>query len=203
VLSFTGNLTSVSDPQGLLPAGLVPGASILGMLSYSPDAPCQPVFQQPTTCEYIVSPSSLSLWLDTTPIASVAGRAYVFVQDGPLVDSFSASVAGAAGPSGGSVPVWSSSDFQLLDPMATALGGTELPTTPLDLTAFAKRTFGAGGCYGGACTGNPQDQFQIVGTIVSVQAVPEPGTGWLFALGLSGLVGWGPIRRCHSRRAAR
>jgi len=172
------------------------------MLSYSPDAACQPVFQQPTTCEYIVSSSSLTLWLHATPVASVAGPAYVFVQDGPLVDSFSASVAAAAAPSGGSVPIWSSSDFQLLDPRATALGGTALPTLPLDLTGFARHTFDAGGCYGGACTGNPLDQFQVVGTIVSIQAVPEPGAGWLLALGLSGFGGWGSIGRRDSRFAA-
>jgi hypothetical protein len=181
LVSFTGILTTVSDPQGLLPAVLAPGTSVVGTLSYASGALCQAVL--PTTCEYIVSPSSLSLSLDGTPIASVNGRAYVFVEDGPLADSFSASVGGSAGTSGGSNPVWLSGDLQLSDPRATTLGGTELPTT-LDLSGFAQHTFDAGGCYGGACTGNPQDEFQIAGTIMTMQVVPEPGTETLLAFGL-------------------
>jgi hypothetical protein len=186
LVSFTGILTTVSDPEGLLPAALAPGTSVVGLLSYASGASCQGVL--PTTCEYIVSPSSLSLSFDATPTVSVDGRAYVFVEDGPLADSFSASVGGSAGPSGGSNPVWLSGDLQLSDSRGTALGGTELPTA-LSLSGFAQHTFDASGCYGGACTGNPQDAFQIVGTIMTMQAVPEPGTGGLLAFGLWAL-GW-------------
>lgn len=181
LVSFTGILTSVSDPQGLLPAGLEPGVSMVGMLSYASGASCQAVL--PTTCEYIVSPSSFSLSLDATPIASIDGRAYVFVEDGPLADSFSTSTGAPAGPGSGSNADWLSGDLQLSDPRGTALGGMQLPTA-LDLGGFAQHTFDAGGCYGGACTGNPQDQFQIVGTIMTMQVVPEPGTGTLLAFGL-------------------
>jgi PEP-CTERM motif len=192
LVSFAGILTSVSDPQGLLPAGLAPGTSIVGTLSYASGASCLAVL--PTTCEYIVSPSSLSLSLEGTPIASVDGRAYVFVEHGSLADSFSASIGGAAGPSGGSNPVWLSGDLQLSDPRGTALGGTALPTT-LDLSGFAQHTFDAGGCYGGTCTGNAQDEFQIVGTILTMQVVPEPGSGTLLAFGLGSFGGWGFQRR--------
>jgi hypothetical protein len=200
VVDFSGQLTSVSDPQGLLPAVLTPGALLTGTLSYEPGALCQPVFQQPSACEYIVSPSSLTLWLHTAPVASVEGRAYVFVEDGPLVDSFSASVGASATPSSGSAPAWLSADFQLSDPGATALAGTALPVT-LDLSGFSQHTFDAGGCYGGACTGNPLDQFQIAGTILSMQTVPEPGTGMLLAFGVLTLGRWGKGGRRGSRRA--
>jgi len=192
VVNFSGVLTTVSDPRGLLPAALAPGTMLSGTLSYASGAACQPV--SPTTCEYIVVPSSFSLWQGATPIASVAGQAYVFVEDGPLVDSFSASVGAPAGPPSGSNPDWLSGDFQLLDPGATALGGMGLPTT-LGLGGFSQHTFDAGGCYGGACTGDPLDQFQIAGTILSMEFVPEPGSGTLLALGLLlGLWGSGRLR---------
>jgi hypothetical protein len=198
-VSFTGILTTVSDPQGFLPAGLAPGTGVVGLLTYASGASCQAVL--PTTCEYIVSPSSLSLSFDATPIASVNGRAYVFVEDGPVADSFSASVGGPAAPSGGSNPVWLSGDLQLSDPRGTALGGTALPTA-LSLSGFAQRTFDAGGCYRGACTGNPQDAFQIAGTIMTMEVVPEPGTGAPLAFGLWALGWWGSKGRRGSLLAA-
>ena len=198
LVSFTGILTTVSDPQGLLPTGLEAGTVVVGMLSYASGASCQAVL--PTTCEYIVSPSSLSLSLNATPIASVDGRAYVFVEDGPLADSFSASIGGPAAPSGGSNPDWLSGDLQLSDPKATALSGPELPTA-LSLGGFAQHTFDAGGCYG-ACSGNPQDEFQIAGTIMTMQVVPEPGSGTLLAFGLWTLGWWGSKGRRGSPCAA-
>jgi hypothetical protein len=181
VVSFTGVLTSVSDPKGLLPSTLIPGTSIQGFFSYTSGASCQTV--SPTTCEYLSLPSSLSLWLDTKAIASIGGQAYVFVEDGPLVDSFSASVVAPADPATGSAPVWLSGDLQLSDPGATALSSAGLPST-LDLGGFANHTFDAGGCYGGTCTGASLNQFQIAGTITSMQLCPEPGSGILLGLGL-------------------
>jgi len=59
-VSFTGSLTTVSDPQGLLPGALAPGASVAGTLSYASGASCLPVL--PTTCEYLASPASLPRW---------------------------------------------------------------------------------------------------------------------------------------------
>jgi len=196
LVNFSALVTSVSDPRTLLPPTLTPGTSLTGTLSYASDASCDRVL--PTTCEYIASPSSLALWTGTTPIASVAGRAYLFVADGPLVDSFSASVGAPAAPSGGSDPDWLSGDVQLSDPGATALGSTGLPAT-LTLSDFSQHTFDAGGCYGGACTGNPSDQFQIVGTILGVQPAPEPEGA---TLGLLVLEGSKSRRARRSRRLA-
>jgi hypothetical protein len=173
--------------------------SITGTLSYASEGSCLSV--SPGTCEYVAFPASLSLSLAATPIASLDGRAYLFVEDGPLADSFSASVAASAGPAAGSTPVWMSGDLQLSDPRATTLDGTGLPTT-LQLSGFAQHTFDAGGCYGGTCTGAPQSQFQIAGTILSMQVVPEPGTGTLLAAGLLALRGWRGDRRHGARPRA-
>jgi hypothetical protein len=193
-LGFTGVLTTVSDPRGLLPVAVAPGASIGGTFSYVSGAPCLSVL--PTTCEYIASPASLDLFLAETAFARVEGSAYLFVEDGPLADSFSASVGAAASrAAGGSEPVWMSGDLQLLDPKATALDGMGLPTA-LDVAGFARRSFDGGGCYGGRCTGSPQDQFQVTGTILTLQAVPEPGTGTLLALGLLAFGRGCAERRC-------
>ena len=200
VLAFTGILTTVSDPRGLLPVALAPGATITGTFSSASGASCLPV--SPMTCEYLTSPASLGLSLAEIPFAQVDGSAYLFVEDGPLADSFSASVGAPAGAAaGGSGPVWTSGDLQLLDPKAAALGSMGLPTT-LDLTGFAQRTFDAGGCYGGTCTGGPQDQFQVTGTILALQVVPEPGTGTLLTLGLLALRRCAAGRRRGPRRGA-
>jgi hypothetical protein len=184
-LAYSGILTTVSDPEGLLPVALAPGASVSGTFAVASGASCLPV--SPTTCEYLTSPASLSLSLAEGPFAQVDGSAYLFVEDGPLADSFSASVGvPAEETAGGAGPVWMSGDLQLLDPKATALGGMGLPTA-FDPTGFAQRTFDAGGCYGGTCTGGAQDQFQVTGTIFTLQVVPEPGAGTLLTLGLLAL----------------
>lgn len=198
VVSFTGVLTTVNDPQGLLAAAVVPGALVTGTLSYEFSPSCQPV--SPTICEYLVSPSTLSLAIAATPIASVDGGAYIYVEDGPPADSFSASVGVPAGPAGASGPVWLSGDLQVSDPSTSALNSTALPTT-LDLTRFAQRTFDAGGCYGGTCAAGPQDQFQIIGTVLTMELVPEPGSAVLLAVGLLALCGRGPDRPRVSRLA--
>ena len=74
-------------------------------------------------------------------------------------------------------------------------------TTPT-LTGFAQRTFDAGGCYGGTCTGGPQNQFTVTGTILALQVVPEPGTGTLLTLGLLALRCCAAGRRRGARSSA-
>lgn len=198
VVSFSGILTTVNDPEGPPPAAVVPGARVTGTLSYASSGTCLPLM--PTLCEYLASPATLTLSVGATPIARVTGGAYLYVEDGPLADSFSASVAAPAGSRGGSGPVWLSGDLQVSDPTASALSGTALPTA-LDLGQFAQRTFDAGGCYGGICTGSSHDQFQVEGTILAMQLAPEPGTGLLLGVGLLALCRCGADRQRASRLA--
>ncbi len=179
---LSGSLTQVSDPRGLLPASLAPGATFEASLSFDADPTCLVV--TPTVCQYLAPLATLSLAVGGETVAVVLGSALVFVQDGAPVDGVSASVSTPKPLGEGFPPVWHWADVSLQDPSATALASSSLPPSLPDLALFPLRGFDAGGCYA-ACGDDPLDHFRIEGSLSAGSVVPEPSAAGLVGVGLT------------------
>lgn len=86
--------------------------------------------------------------------------------------------------------------FVLVDPSTAMFSGTALPTAPPSLIGIGNRNFQIN--YQNNLTG--QTGF-INGSIISLTAVPEPPTAWLFGLGIGLLALWKVRARCMSQAA--
>ena len=182
---LSGTLTQVSDPRGLLPASLVPGAAFTASLSFDADPTCLVV--SPTVCQYLAPTAQLSLAVGGETVALASGNATAFVQDGAPVDGVSASFSAPLPPGAGFPALWRWADISLQDPSASALVSNALPPLLLpDLGLFLIRSFDAGGCYA-ACGDDPSDRFRVEGSLSTGSVVPEPSTALLFGVGFAAL----------------